>query len=279
MATYAIGDIQGCFEALTRLLQKIDFDSRHDRLWLVGDLVNRGPNSLEVLRWAKGLDDRVTVVLGNHDFHLLAVAEGIRVAKARDTLDEVLGAPDREELLDWLGHRPLLHSEDSTLLVHAGLLPGWSVGDAESLAREVEQALRSGKERRRELLEAIYKDDSPLVWDQRLTGVARLRVVASTMATLRTCTVDGVPCGKFKGPPGLAPPGCLPWFEVPGRASQSSTVVFGHWATLGFRLQSGVIALDTGCVWGGYLTAIRLEDRAVYQEPAQWQVPDSGDGA
>ena len=271
MAIYAIGDIQGCFTTLTRLLRKIEFDSQHDRLWLVGDLVNRGSGSLEVLRWAKGLGDRVTVVLGNHDFHLLAVAEGIRAAKARDTLEGVLGAPDREELLDWLRSRPLVHSEDSTLLVHAGLLPGWSVGDAESLAREVEQALRSGQ--KRELLEAIYTDDSPLLWDERLTGVARLRVVAGIMATLRTCTADGVPCENFNGPPGLAPSGCLPWFEVPGRASQSATVVFGHWATLGFRLQRGVIALDTGCVWGGYLTAIRLEDHAVYQEPAL------GDGA
>ncbi len=228
--------------------------------------MNRGANSLKVLRWAKELDDSVTAVLGNHDFHLLALAEGIRVPKSRDTLDEVLGAPDREELLDWLRHRPLVHRDSSTLLVHAGLLPSWSVGEAESLAHEVEQALRLG--RQRELLEAIYEDDSPLVWSQHLTGVARLRVVAGVMSTLRTCTAQGVPCENFNGPPSLAPSGCVPWFEVPGRASQSATIVFGHWATLGFRMQTGVVALDTGCVWGGYLTAVRLEDRTVYQEPA-----------
>jgi bis(5'-nucleosyl)-tetraphosphatase (symmetrical) len=266
VATYAIGDIQGCFDTLTRLLQKIEFDEQHDRLWLVGDLVNRGAHSLEVLRWAKDLEDRVTAVLGNHDFHLLALAEGIRVAKSRDTLDGVLGAPDREELLDWLRCRPLVAREGSTLLVHAGLHPCWDVDQAESLAREVEHVLQS--EKKRELLEAIYKDDSPLVWDERLTGMARLRVIASVMTTLRTCTADGAACEDFSGPPTLAPPGCMPWFEVPGRVSRASTVIFGHWAALGFRMQTGVVALDTGCVWGGYLTAIRLEDRAVYQEPA-----------
>ena len=266
MATYAIGDIQGCFETLSRLLKKIEFDAQRDRLWLVGDLVNRGSESLEVLRWARALGDRGTVVLGNHDFHLMALAEGIRVAKSRDTLDDVLGAPDRDELLDWLRCRPLVVREGSTVLVHAGLHPDWSADRAESLAREVEKALQSGA--KRELFEAIYKDDSPLIWDERLTGVARLRVIASVMTTLRTCTPEGVPCEDFSGPPGLAPQGCMPWFEVPGRASRTSTVIFGHWATLGFRMQTGILALDTGCVWGGYLTAIRLEDWAVYQEPA-----------
>jgi bis(5'-nucleosyl)-tetraphosphatase (symmetrical) len=264
VATYAIGDIQGCFETLTRLLRRISFDINRDRIWLVGDMVNRGPASLEVLRWAKGLGHRVTVVLGNHDFHLLALAEGVRVPKSRDTLEGILNAPDRDELLEWLARRPLLHREGSFVLVHAGLLPSWSIGEAEARAREVESGLRSAK--RGQLLECIYREEGPAEWDEALEGMDRLRVIANALATLRTCTVRGQPCEDFSGPPELAPPGCLPWFEVPGRSSRDHTIIFGHWAALGLRLQPGIVALDSGCVWGGHLTAVRLDDGSVFQE-------------
>jgi bis(5'-nucleosyl)-tetraphosphatase (symmetrical) len=216
------------------------------------------------LRWAKELEDRVTVVLGNHDFHLLARAEGVRVPKSSDTLDGVLNAPDRDELLDWFANRPLLHREDSYVLVHAGLHPRWSIDEAEALAREVEDVLRSPK--RRKLLERIYRGDGSTEWSGQLVGMHRLRVIANAMATLRTCTADGRPCEEFSGPPELAPPGCLPWFELPHRSSRDATVIFGHWAALGFRKQPGILGLDTGCVWGGHLTAVRLDDGAFFQE-------------
>jgi bis(5'-nucleosyl)-tetraphosphatase (symmetrical) len=265
MATYAIGDIQGCFKTLTRLLETFRFDAKEDRLWLVGDLVNRGPDSLSVLRWAVDLGDRLTAVLGNHDFHLLALAEGFRVAKPRDTVGSVLDVSDRDDLLDWVSRLPLLHREGDLVMVHAGLLPGWSVEQAEKLAGEVENALRSSE--RRDLLRCLYEDDSPLVWTEELAGTRRLRVVASVMATLRVCTEEGQPGDDFSGPPELAPPGSIPWFEMPDRGSRDATIVFGHWAALGHRMEPGIIALDSGCVWGGPLTAVRLEDRAVFQVP------------
>jgi bis(5'-nucleosyl)-tetraphosphatase (symmetrical) len=267
VTTYAIGDIQGCYSTLSRLLKRIDFDPECDRIWLVGDLVNRGKSSLEVLRWAKGLGSRLVTVLGNHDLHLLARAEGARARKPRDTLEEVLNAPDREELLDWLCRRPLLYREDPFILVHAGLLPSWSLDQAEDLAREVEEAL--GSSRKRDLLEIVYKKEGPPPWDDRLKGLERLRVIAQATTTLRTATVEGRPCPDFSGSPELAPPGCIPWFDIPSRANRSATVIFGHWAALGLQIQPGVMALDTGCVWGGQLTAVRLEDGAVFQEPSE----------
>jgi bis(5'-nucleosyl)-tetraphosphatase (symmetrical) len=266
MATYAIGDIQGCYKTVTRLLETIRFDAERDRLWLVGDLVNRGPDSLSVLRWAKGLGDRLTAVLGNHDFHLLALAEGFRVAKPRDTVGPILEAPDRDELLDWVSRLPMLHREGEFVMVHAGLLPAWSLRQAEGLAEEVEESLRSSG--RRELLRCLYEDDSPLVWTEELTGNRRLRVITNAMATLRLCTEDGQPGNDFSGPPELAPPGHIPWFDVPNRKSRDATIVFGHWAALGHRMGPGIIALDSGCVWGGPLTAVRLEDRKVFQVPS-----------
>jgi bis(5'-nucleosyl)-tetraphosphatase (symmetrical) len=266
VSTYAIGDIQGCFTTLLRLLERIGFDPECDRLWLVGDLVNRGKSSLDVLRWAKGLGSRLVAVLGNHDLNLLARSEGLRPRKSLDTLEEVLSAPDREELLEWLAHRPLIFREGSYVLVHAGLLPSWSVDQAEELTREVEALLRSDK--RRALLEVVYKKDGTLAWSDRLKGLDRMRVVIQALTTLRTCTTEGVPCSDYSGPPELAPSGCLPWFEIPSRASRSATIVFGHWANLGLRVQPGIIALDTGCVYGGYLTAVRLEDGAIFQEPS-----------
>lgn len=264
MATYAIGDIQGCFETLTRLLERVGFNPRRDRVWLVGDLVNRGPRSLDVLRWARSLGERLTAVLGNHDLNLLAVAAGIRKAKPRDTLDEILVAPDCEELLEWLAHRPLIHVEETFVLVHAGLLPAWSVVQARKLAGEVEAELRS--EGRARALKAMFEKPTPVLWHEGLSGPARLRVITDALTRLRTCTKEGRMCLDFSGPPGDAPSGCIPWFEVPTRSRRAETIICGHWAALGLRLDNSLMAIDTGCVWGGALTAIRLEDGKIFQE-------------
>jgi len=264
LSTYAVGDIQGCFATLMKLLEGIRFDPESDRLWLVGDLVNRGPRSLEVLRWARALDRRVTLVLGNHDFHLLARAYGAAGPKRRDTLDAVLGAPDRDELVEWLRRRPLLHREGGYVLVHAGLLPEWTPAKAERLAREVQKGFA---EPRFQSLLRRMGGDAPRRWRDSLSGIARFRVIVNAFTRLRTCHADGRMCLEFSGPPGEAPPGCLPWFAQPGRRSHKTTVIFGHWAALGFHLAPGVIGLDSGCVWGGRLTAVRLEDGAVFQEP------------
>ncbi len=269
MATYAIGDIQGCFNTLTSLLERFRFDPNADRIWLVGDLVNRGPRSLEVLRWAAGLGDRLTTVLGNHDLHLLAMAAGVREPKPRDTLCAVLEAPDREDLIGWLSHRPLVHREGPFVMVHAGLLPSWNASEARLLAREVEGELASKRQRR--LLQSLYHrsqgSQESLVWDDTLTGISRLRVITDALTRLRTCTREGRMCLDFTGPPDAAPNGCMPWHEVPGRSSLSHTIVCGHWAALGLHLREGLLALDSGCVWGGSLTGVRLEDREVFQEP------------
>ncbi len=261
MATYVIGDIHGCFDTLLALWPKLDFDQRRDRLWLVGDLVNRGPRSLEVLRWARELSERLgermRVVLGNHDLHLLAMHDGYAAKRTKDTLDAVLAAPDREQLVAWLARRPLIHREGEVLLVHGGLLPHWTPGDAERIARGLEATIRA-PERRRPLIERAFEPPAGSRWH-------RPRADLSALVVLRTCTAAGEPC-DFKGPPEAAPPGCWPWFQVPGRRSSEVTVVFGHWGALGLRVEPGVIALETGCFWGNCLTAIRLEDRALFQQ-------------
>ncbi len=263
MALYAIGDIQGCFLTLSRLLERIRFDPQHDRLWLVGDLVNRGPRSLEVLRLAYGLGERVTVVLGNHDLHLLGRAFGVRKQKRRDTLDDVLTAPDRAELVEWLRRRPLLHREDGWLMVHAGLLPQWTVGFAEELARELEAALR-GESPARTL--EMLNQPGPSRWREGLDPHDRLRVAARAFTRMRALDADGRDCKGFTGPPAEAPAGCRPWFDVAGRRSADVTIVCGHWAALGLHRTGSVIHLDSGCVWGGVLTAVRLDDGEVFQE-------------
>jgi bis(5'-nucleosyl)-tetraphosphatase (symmetrical) len=265
MALYAIGDLQGCQEPLHRLLGVIGFDPSRDRLWFAGDLVNRGPASLECLRFVKSLGERAVTVLGNHDLHLLCVAEGVEKNRSRDTLDAVLAAPDREELLAWLRARPLFHVEGGHALVHAGLLPGWSVAKARALAAEVEVALQGP--RYRALLERMY-GDRPDRWDETLTGFDRLRVTINAMTRVRMIDGAGAMALKFKGEPGEAPAGGLvPWFRAPGRASATHTVVCGHWSALGLHLADGIVALDSGCVWGRALTAVRLEDRAVFSVP------------
>ena len=262
MAIYAVGDVQGCYTELARLLEDIRFDAADDRLWLVGDLVNRGPESLAVLRLVKSLGDSAITVLGNHDLHLLAVAEGVAELHRTDTLDEVLNAPDRHELLHWLRNRPLLHAQDGYVLVHAGLLPQWNVAQAEKLAREVETALRS--DNYANFLAHMY-GNSPHSWDDDLTGYKRLRVIVNAFTRMRICTREGKMEFKFKGEVQDTPSGYLPWFDIPKRASRDATVIFGHWSALGLLLRKNVIALDTGCLWGGPMSAVRLEDRQLFQ--------------
>lgn len=262
MSTYAIGDIQGCDAALGRMLDAIAFDPSRDRIWLVGDLVNRGPSSLAVLRRVMALGEAAVTVLGNHDLHLLAVAGGFRRPHRNDTLDSVIGAADKHEILDWLRHRNLMHADGGYALVHAGLLPGWTIPKALTLAREVESALRGAGCHR--FLRHLY-GNHPARWDDALTGVDRLRVVVNAMTRMRVCAADGTMDFSFKGPPEGAPPGYLPWFAVPGRASRDHTIICGHWSALGLRQEERLLALDSGCLWGGTLSAVRLEDRRLYQ--------------
>ena len=263
MATYAIGDVQGCMSELEALLGACDFDPRQDRLWFVGDLVNRGPASLQVLRFVSGLADRAVTVLGNHDLHLLSVAEGFAKPRKDDTLEAVLCAPDRDELLAWLRSRPLMHVEDDLVLVHAGLLPCWSVARARALAGEVEAALRGPAYR--EFLARLYGGE-PSGWDDALAGADRLRVIVNAMTRMRFCSEAGDMEFNSKAGQQSAPAGYRAWFDVPGRSSAGSTVVCGHWSALGLRMEPGLLALDTGCVWGGSLSAVRLEDRRLFQE-------------
>ena len=262
MATFAIGDVQGCFEELEDLLGEIGFSRSRDRLWFVGDLVNRGPSSLEVLRFVKGLDDRAVVVHGNHDLHLLTLAAGHAKRRDDDTFDDVLAAPDRDELLDWLRFRPMLHVEDEYVMVHAGLLPSWPVAQAQDLAAEVEAELRS---RRHRLFLAELYGSRPDAWDDGLRGMDRLRVIVNAMTRMRFCSADGVMELRVKGEVEQAPPGFMPWFEVPGRKTRGVPVICGHWSALGLKLKRDLLALDTACVWGGALTAVRLEDRRLFQ--------------
>lgn len=224
--------------------------------------MNRGPESLECLRFVKGLGDAAVTVLGNHDLHLICVAEGAEKRRKRDTLADVFKAPDREELLEWLRHRPLLHVEDGHVLVHAGLLPEWTVAKAASLAGEVESALRGP--RYRDLLERMYGDE-PREWDERLRGADRLRVIINAMTRLRVCDDDGAMVLAFKGEPGEAAAGWTPWFDVPGRRSRDHAVVCGHWSALGVMIRPDLLSLDSGCVWGRTLTAVRLRDRRQFE--------------
>jgi bis(5'-nucleosyl)-tetraphosphatase (symmetrical) len=265
MGTYAVGDLQGCFETFRLLLRRINFRPDHDRLWLVGDLVNRGPASLEVLRWARRHENSLIAVLGNHDLHLLATAAGLRKPSPKDTLLPVLEADDRDELLDWLRERPLFHQEGSSCLVHAGLLPQWTLEEAAGHAREVEQGLQEDGGR---MLLAALRAGGVDQWSDNLTGSTRLATLVAIFTRIRTCTASGQLLESYKGPPHEAPEGYRPWFEFPHRRSPETTVVFGHWAALGLHKVPGSLAVDTGCVWGGALTAVRLEDGLVFQEPS-----------
>jgi bis(5'-nucleosyl)-tetraphosphatase (symmetrical) len=262
MSTYAIGDIQGCFAELQLLLTKIRFDATRDRLWLVGDLVNRGPQSLEVLRFVRRLGSAAITVLGNHDLHLLMLAEGCSRQREDDTLGQILAAPDRAELLDWLRGQPLMHVENGYAMVHAGLLPQWSVRKARALAGEVETALRASNYRK--FLEHMWGSEPP-AWSDDLANWKRLRVIVNAMTRMRFCSLDGVMEFRSKGEVTSAPPGYLPWFEVPSRKSADHVLLTGHWSALGLKMLPNLLALDSGCLWGGHLSAVKLEDRSVYQ--------------
>lgn len=263
MATFAIGDIQGCYDSLCHLLDHCAFDPQHDRLWLVGDLVNRGPKSLETLRLLKSLGDSALTVLGNHDLYLLMVAEGGAKFRGKDdTLQAIFDAPDCADLLDWLRHQPLCHTEGNFCMVHAGLLPQWTIQQARELAREVETALQGPQYR--EFVMNLWGSE-PAGWSDELTGWQRLRVIVNAMTRMRFCTPGGIMEFKAKGELLKAPAGHLPWFDVPGRKSADSVVVAGHWSALGLKITPNLLALDSGCLWGGQLSALRLEDRQLFQ--------------
>ena len=263
MATYAIGDIQGCYDSLQRLLKNCAFNPLKDRLWLVGDLVNRGPKSLETLRFIKSLGSAALTVLGNHDLYLLMVAEGGAKFRGKDdTIQPILDAPDCAKLLNWLRHQPLCHTEGDYCLVHAGLLPQWTAAQARELAREVEAKLQ-GPDFRDFVLNLWGSE--PAGWSDDLTGWPRLRVIVNAMTRMRFCTRFGIMEFKAKGKLSNAPVGHLPWFELPDRQSAESVLVTGHWSALGLKITPNLLALDSGCLWGGHLTAVRLEDRRVFQ--------------
>jgi bis(5'-nucleosyl)-tetraphosphatase (symmetrical) len=264
MATYAIGDLQGCFAPLQDLIGEIGFRESEDRLWFVGDLVNRGPQSLEILRFVKSLGERAVGVLGNHDLHLLMVAEGRMKPHRKDTLGAILDAPDRDELLTWLRRLPLMHAEGEYTMVHAGLLPSWSVDKALDLARETEHALQGSDWRG--LMSQMY-GNQPDHWDDALSGYDRSRVIINAMTRLRICTPDGRMEFSHKGRIEDIPPGYVAWFAVPERRSADATIICGHWSAIGLLAQKNLLALDSGCLWGRCLTAVRLEDRRIYQVP------------
>ena len=260
MATYAIGDIQGCYDELQQLLEKIRFDPALDTLWFCGDLVNRGGQSLAVLRLVHSFGECAVTVLGNHDLSLLAVAERDESdqGKVNPELREVLFAPDRDRLLDWLRARPLLHTDQDLkfMLVHAGLAPRWTIEGAERAAREVEQRLRGDHSRR--LLKAMF-GNKPDLWSPRLQGIERLRASINVLTRMRYCDARGRIAYNEKGPPGTQKAGLYPWFEVPGQKPRDIRIVCGHWSTLGRFQGMGVYAIDGGCVWGGELIALRLD--------------------
>lgn len=275
MTRYAVGDVQGCYQELRALLAQLKFSPDSDRVWFVGDLVNRGPESLEVLRFVRALGDNAVVVLGNHDLHLLAIACGSRRKRKSDTLDEVLAAADRDALLEWLITRPLAHHDErGDLIVHAGLVPQWTVGMALELAREVESALRTDP---RTLFDNMYGDE-PSRWSDALSGMDRLRFAINVLTRLRVCTSDGQVDLKMKGKPPHGHPALRPWFDLENRRSAAARIIFGHWSALGLVVRKDVVGLDSGCVWGGALTALDLDsDRPPVAVPCAGHqlLPDS----
>ncbi len=275
MAVYAIGDIQGCYDELRRALDALEFDPAIDHLWCVGDLVNRGPKSLDVLRFVSSLGKAAICVLGNHDLHLLALAAGNPKPRNETSLASVLTAPDRDELLHWLRHRPLLHFDPAAdfLMLHAGLPPQWDLTTAISCAQELEQVLRSSDAD--EFLLQMY-GNKPDRWTPELSGIARWRFITNCLTRLRYCDADGRLALREKGPPGSQAKGRIPWFDHPQRATRDQRIVFGHWSTLGYVARHNVWALDTGCLWGGALTVLRLDQTplAPHSVPcAGWQDP------
>ncbi|MFO8023786.1 symmetrical bis(5'-nucleosyl)-tetraphosphatase [Thiohalophilus sp.] len=256
MAIYAIGDLQGCHDEFRTLLDKLHFEPERDQLWLVGDLVNRGPKSLECLRYVKSIDPAVTAVLGNHDLHLLALAEG--VGSTRDaSMQAILDAPDASELLDWLRQRPLLHYDAGLnyCMTHAGIYPGWTLAQAQQYASELETVLRG------ENYPAFFHNmygDQPASWSEQLESWDRLRFICNAFTRMRFCHSDGSLELNAKGKPGDPPAGCLPWYNLPQRVEIDTTILFGHWAALGLHIEGNIHSLDSGCVWGGQLSAYQL---------------------
>jgi len=272
---HLIGDVQGCALALQRLLSEIDFSPSRDRLVLLGDLVNRGPDSLAVLQMLAPLQGAATCLLGNHDLHLLAAAEGARPLHRSDTLDDILDSPEREVWIDWVRQRRMADTAHGWLLVHAGVVPQWTVADTLSLAAEVETLLRGPD--LPGFLRRMYGNE-PLRWDDELQGPDRWRFVINVLTRIRFCAADGTLDLKAKEGADTAPPGLMPWFDVPGRRTAEAPIAFGHWSTLGLRNQPELLALDTGCVWGGALTAVRVDGgrREVTQVPCdRAQTPGS----
>ena len=264
MAIYAIGDIQGCFQSFQQLLRQIEFNPGKDTLWLTGDLVNRGPQSLEVLRWVFQHQDHVEIVLGNHDLHLLAVAEGFGKLHRSDTLLDILNAADGKVLLDWLRCQPMMIAGHGYAMVHAGLLPEWSIDRALDLAEEVEAGLSGPKHR--EFLSRLY-GNRPTRWSEELRGADRLRVIVNAMTRMRFLNRDGEIDLNYKGELDNAPAGLTPWFEAPGRWQGEMPIICGHWSALGVHISEDVVAIDSGCLWGGSLTAMRLGDQALFSLP------------
>lgn len=263
MAIYAVGDVQGCYDSLRRLLDKCKFDPAGDRLWLVGDLVNRGPRSLETLRFVKNLGSAATIVLGNHDLYLLMVAADVAPKRGKDdTIADILSAADRDELLTWLRQQPLCHYEGEYLMVHAGLLPQWTAVQARALAGEVESWL-AGPDWQL-FLKHLWGSE-PACWSDELEGWARLRVIVNAMTRMRFCTLDGVMDFRVKGEVHKAPSGYVPWFAVPGRNSADTVLITGHWSALGLRMEQNLMSIDSGCLWGNHLTAVKLPSREVIQ--------------
>jgi bis(5'-nucleosyl)-tetraphosphatase (symmetrical) len=261
MSTYAIGDIQGCLDPLLRLLDHIAFNPAEDTLWFTGDLVNRGPASLETLRFIKELGNKI--VLGNHDLHLLAVAHGAHEGWAEDTLSDILTAHDKIELLEWLRHQQLMHHENEFTLVHAGIAPMWDLATALSLAAEVESTLRSDNAGM--YFQHMY-GNHPKKWDNSLEGFDRLRCITNYFTRMRFCYADGSLDLKNKGTLASHTADTMPWFQVPHRQNTDLNILFGHWAALaGVTHTPKVFALDTGCVWGYCLTAMRLEEQTRFQ--------------
>ena len=278
MATWAIGDVQGCAAELEALLDRIGYSPARDRLWFVGDLVNRGPRSLDVLRLVAGLGDSAVVVLGNHDLHLLAAARGAGLRDGDESLAPVLAARDRGRLLDWLQSRRMLHHDASLdrAMIHAGLPPQWDVERARRCADELERVLQG--EASGAFFAQMY-GNQPDLWRDDLDGMDRLRFTVNALTRLRACDAAGRMLLKLKGPVYRLPPGTMPWFRVPGRRSASVRIVCGHWSALGYHDADGVLALDTGCVWGGTLTARRLDaEGPPVSVSSEQPVVDFGDG-
>ncbi len=255
MAIYAIGDVQGCFDDLLRLLDAISFDQNTDQLWFAGDLVNRGPKSLETLRFVKSLGKSAVTVLGNHDMHLLAAACTDQVNRKKDSLNPILESPDRNELIDWLRHQPLFHYNEDFCLVHAGLPPQWDFKNTKKMAIIAESTLRRPDYQL--FLKQMY-GDKPNLWSPGLRGIARLRFIINCFTRMRYCDAEGRLDFANSGSLGSQPPNLLPWFEVPDRKSADICIIFGHWSTLGYYEGSNCYAIDTGCLWGGQLTALKL---------------------